>query len=101
MATLTVRNVDDALKGRLRVRAAARNRSMEEEVRHILRAALQEPAAPKVDLGARIRARFAGFGDVELPIDQREPVREPPRLGVAAVPARRSAGPGKSTTKRR
>jgi hypothetical protein len=27
------------------------------------------------DLGARIRARFAGLGDVQLPIEAREPVR--------------------------
>ena len=101
MATLTVRNVDDSLKSRLRMRAAARNRSMEEEVRHILRAALQEPTAPTVDLAARIRARFAGFGDIELPIAQREPAREPPRLDTAPAPTRRAARSGKSTTKRR
>ena len=101
MATLTVRNVDDSLKSRLRLRAAARNRSMEDEVRHILRAALQEPTAPTIDLGARIRARFAGLGDIELPIAQREPVREPPRLGVASAPTRRAARPGKSPTQRR
>jgi antitoxin FitA len=84
MATLTVRNLEDSLKSRLRLRAAARNRSMEDEVRHILRAALQEPAAPAPDLGARIRARFAAFGDVQLPLGEREPVRPPPVLAAAA-----------------
>jgi len=44
MATLTIRNLEDPLKSRLRLRAAARNRSMEEEARQILRAALQEPS---------------------------------------------------------
>ena len=78
MATLTIRNLDDSLKSRLRLRAAARNRSMEEEARQILRAALQEPMVPAQDLGARIRARFAGFGDVQLQVEPREPVRPPP-----------------------
>ena len=80
MGTLTIRNLEDPLKSRLRLRAAARNRSMEEEARQILRAALQEPSAPMPDLGTRIRARFAGLGDIQLPIDAREPVRPPPTL---------------------
>ena len=98
MGTLTIRNLDDPLKTRLRVRAAARNRSMEEEARQILRAALQEPAARETDLGARIHARFAGLGDIDLPIAPREPLRPPPSFaepaagaakGVAGVRARR------------
>lgn len=85
MATLTIRNLDDPLKNRLRIRAASRNRSMEEEVRQILREALQEPAAPGEDLGQRIRARFAPLGYVDLPIAPREPVRTPPATGAAAA----------------
>lgn len=90
MATLTVRNLEDSLKTRLRLRAAARNRSMEDEVRHILRAALQEAPVPSTNLGARIRARFAGFGDVRLHIAAREPIRPPPAFAQAspAVAAR-------------
>lgn len=85
MGTLTIRNLEDPLKSRLRLRAAARNHSMEEEARQILRAALQEPAPATTDLGARIRARFAGLGDVQLPIDAREPVRPPPVLNKPAA----------------
>jgi plasmid stability protein len=80
MGTLTIRNLEDALKSRLRLRAAARNRSMEEEARQILRAALQAPEGATPDLGARIRARFAGLGDIQMPIDAREPVRPLPAL---------------------
>lgn len=80
MGTLTIRNIEDPLKRRLRMRAAARNRSMEEEARQILRAVLMEAAAPESDLGARIRSRFAKVGDVELPIAPREAVRTPPDL---------------------
>ena len=80
MGTLTIRNLEDSLKHRLRMRAAARNRSMEEEARQILRTALQEPAVQTLDLGTRIRARFAALGDVQLPIEARQNLREPPEL---------------------
>jgi plasmid stability protein len=89
MATLTIRNLEDPLKSRLRLRAAARNRSMEEEARQILRAALQEPSLPTPDLGARIRARFVALGDVQLPIEARDPVRPSPSL--AEPPAARAS----------
>lgn len=75
MATLTIRNLDDRLKGRLRIRAAARGRSMEEEARQILRTALSESEPASANLAARIRGRFAKLGDVQLPIAPREPVR--------------------------
>ena len=77
MGTLTIRNLEDPLKSRLRLRAAARNRSMEEEARQILRAALLEPVVPPQDLGTRIRARFAALGDVQLAVEPREQVRQP------------------------
>ena len=80
MGTLTIRNLEDLLKIRLRMRAAARNRSMEEEARQILRAALLDAPAQPSDLGTRIRARFAGLGDVQLAIEPREAMRTPPRL---------------------
>ncbi len=85
MATLTIRNLEDPLKRRLRLRAAARNRSMEEEARQILRAALQESPARSPDLGTQIRARFAELGDVHVSIEPREPVRPPPTFGKPAV----------------
>jgi antitoxin FitA len=78
VGTLTIRNLEDPLKSRLRLRAAARNRSMEEEARQILRAALQESGAPTEDLGSRIRSRFAALGDVQLALETREPPNEPP-----------------------
>jgi plasmid stability protein len=77
VASLTIRNLEEVLKGRLRVRAASRGRSMEEEARHILRAALNEARPPVSGFGERIHRRFAALGDVHLPIAAREPVREP------------------------
>ena len=44
MNQLTIRGVDDELKRKLRVRAAENGRSMEEEVRQILRHALSLPS---------------------------------------------------------
>ena len=75
MATLTIRNLDERLKGRLRVRAATRGRSMEEEARQILRTVLNESEPASSNLFERIRLRFAKLGDVQLPIAAREPVR--------------------------
>lgn len=64
MAAITIRNLDDQLKARLRLEAARHGRSMEEEVRVILREALGPPAS--VGLGTRIHERFAAVGGVEL-----------------------------------
>ena len=79
MASITIRNLDDALKRRLRIRAAEHGRSLEEEVREILRQAVGKVAPPK-DLGRAIHARFAALGGVELELPERGPIREPPEL---------------------
>lgn len=70
MATLTIRDLDDALKARLRVRAAHHGRSMEAEARAILRAALTGPT-PGRGLGSRIQQRFADLDDVALALPLR------------------------------
>lgn len=45
MASITIRNLDEDIKTRLRVQAAQNNRSMEEEARIILRKALEQAAS--------------------------------------------------------
>lgn len=80
MASITIRNLDDDLKQRLRLRAAEHGHSMEEEARGILRQALGQPAIPR-NLAAAIRARFAPLGGVDLELPPREPMREPPDFG--------------------
>lgn len=77
MASITIRNLDDRLKGRLRVRAARHGRSMEEEARDILRRALSGGESQPGNLAQAIRARFAPLGGVELPETPREPMRPP------------------------
>jgi plasmid stability protein len=79
MASITIRNLDDDLKRRLRVRAAEHGRSMEEEAREILRQVVGESAPPR-NLAAAIRARVAPLGGVHLDLPTREPMREPPRF---------------------
>lgn len=80
MASITIRNLDDAIKHQLRVRAAEHGRSMEEEAREILRE-VTGAARPPRNLAAAIRARVAPLGGVELDIPPREAMREPPRFG--------------------
>ncbi len=90
MASITIRNLDAHTKARLRVRAAHRQRSMEEEARNILRTALaQDEDAPR-DLGAAIGARFRSVGGLDLKLPAREPIREPPAVGRPAVKRRKS-----------
>ncbi|AIC17448.1 MULTISPECIES: FitA-like ribbon-helix-helix domain-containing protein [Pseudomonas] len=76
MASLTIRNLDDHIKERLRIEAAHNGHSMEEEARLILRRALSRTADSQ-GLGSRIRARFAEAGGVELELPERT---EPPRV---------------------
>jgi plasmid stability protein len=80
VASITIRNLDEATKRRLKLRAAHSNRSMEEEARSILRAALAEEVRSPHDLAAAIHRRFAPLGGVELELPRREPMREPPEL---------------------
>ena len=80
MASITVRNLEDGLKRRLRVRAAENGRSMEEEARDILRTALHQQQPERENLASAIRARVAPLGGVELDIPPRTPMRKPPRF---------------------
>lgn len=77
MASITIRNLDEQLKAHLRLQAARHGRSMEEEVRIILRGALN-PSQHGEGLGSRIRKRFAESGGVELELPSRsEKPRDP------------------------
>ena len=78
MASITIRNLDDDVKTRLRVRAAEHHRSMEEEARLILREAVDGSRTGPRDLTAFTRECFAPLGGVELELPPRGPMREPP-----------------------
>ncbi len=79
MSSITIRNLDPAIKELLRIRSAEHGHSMEAEVRRILQAALTIPAKKHENsLYDRIHDRFAAIGGVDLDLPPREPGREPP-----------------------
>jgi plasmid stability protein len=78
MASITIRNLDDDLKKRLRLRAAEHGRSMEGEARDILQSSLRPQAHSSAELYAAIRADVAPLGGVKLEPLLRQPVRDPP-----------------------
>lgn len=82
MATLTIRNLDDGLKPRLRVRAAQHGQSMEDEACDILRTMLSAKASRADSLFQFIRARIEPLGGVDLDLPLRDPIREPPDLAA-------------------
>jgi len=81
MASITIRNLEDDIKQRLRVRAAENGRSMEEEARDILRRVMGDGAPPR-NLAAAIRARVAHSDRVVLDLPARESMRQPPHFGL-------------------
>jgi plasmid stability protein len=78
MATITIRQLDETTKKRLRMRAANHGRSMEEEAREILKSAVAARPARALNLVESIRRRLEPLGFVDLPEVPREPLREPP-----------------------
>jgi len=68
MAALLIRGIDDKLKRALRIRAAENGRSMEEEMRQILRTALGVPSPEdeherkleELEAAAKVRYRTGG-----------------------------------------
>ena len=88
MSTLTIRNVESEIKDKLRLAAAAHGRSMEEEVRCILRSVLSQPAAA-TGLGSRLHARFAAIGGVDFPLQERTEAASAAEFGDAGVEASR------------
>jgi plasmid stability protein len=70
LSAMSIRNIDDRVKERLRVRAARHGRSMEAEVRAILTAAVTEPGEAS-GLAAALLDRFGELGGVELDLPPR------------------------------
>jgi plasmid stability protein len=70
MAALSIRDLDDSVRERLRVRAARHGRSMEAEVRCILTAAVEEPGEGG-GLFDVLSDRFGALGGVDLELPAR------------------------------
>lgn len=76
MATLTIRNLDDEVREKLRIRAARRGRSMEAEVRAILTDSVSSPVERSlVDVLTEMREALGGL-ELELP-PRTDPARDP------------------------
>jgi plasmid stability protein len=80
VSSIIIRNLEPGIKERLRIRAAEHGLSMEAEARRILHDALIGDRSRDQNLYARIHARFAALGGVDLELPAREPGREPPRF---------------------
>ena len=80
MAALTIRELDEGVKSRLRLRAARNGRSIEEEARLILGEALPEPPTGKSGqhLLDVFRKAFGPLGGVDLELPPRESDWTPP-----------------------
>jgi len=72
VAAISVRDLDEDVARRLKVRAARHGRSMEAEVRAILTDAVATKEDEQPNLAEAIRERFAAIGGVELEIPLRQ-----------------------------
>lgn len=70
MSAVSIRNLDDRVKERIRVRAARHGRSMEAEMRAILTEAVSEPGED-TGLFQALLDRFGQLGGVDLEIPPR------------------------------
>jgi antitoxin FitA len=77
MASITIRNLEQTFKERLRVRAARHGRSMEEEARVILKTSLA-PKRKRQTMADAFRAWFGPKHGVNIELPERPPMREPP-----------------------
>ncbi len=71
MAQLIVRDLENDVKTRLKRRAAQHGRSLEAEVRDILRDAVKNDVSDGLGLGTRIASRFARL---QLKEDELQPL---------------------------
>ena len=79
MASITIREVDDTIKTKLRMRAAEHGRSMEEAAREILRQVVGN-SSDDTNFAAAIHARFAALGGVDLAQPDRSPMCPAPKF---------------------
>ncbi len=70
MAAVSIRNLDDQVRERLRIRAAAHGRSMESEIRAILTEAVDEPSRSN-GLLVTLLDRMGEIGGVDLELPPR------------------------------
>lgn len=72
MAAISVRDLDEDVASKLKMRAARHGRSMEAEVRAILTEAVASGEGEQFNLAQAIRKAFATVGGAELEIPPRQ-----------------------------
>jgi antitoxin FitA len=80
VASVTIRNLDESVKRKLRLRAAQRNRSMEDEARDILRTALAQEPTQHGNLADAIRRRIEPLRGCRSAASGSRPAARPARL---------------------
>ncbi|MBA2532805.1 MAG: Arc family DNA-binding protein [Nocardioidaceae bacterium] len=80
MAAVSIRDLDDQVKERLRIRAAEHGRSMEAEIRAILSAAVSEPVAA-TGLAQALLMRSGALGGLDLDLPARTTAPRAAHLG--------------------
>ncbi|BAT53729.1 hypothetical protein NOS3756_26910 [Nostoc sp. NIES-3756] len=78
MTNITIFNIDENLKKLLQERATKNGRSLEDEVKEILRLAVVKDEKTPVNIVDMIDKRFAHLGNFELEEISREPMRPTP-----------------------
>ncbi|MEJ1931980.1 plasmid stability protein [Nostoc sp. NIES-2111] len=78
MTNITIFNIDENLKKLLQERATKNGRSLEDEVKEILRLAVVGNEKIPVNIVNMIDKRFANLGNFELEEISREPMRPIP-----------------------
>lgn len=78
MSSITIRNLDEAVKNSLRIRAARHGWSIEQEVRQILQQTVTPEQTQTVGFAERINKRFAGLDAESLALPTRRHARIPP-----------------------
>ena len=92
MPAITIRNLDDTLKARLRLQAARHGHSMEEDARQLLHKGLEpDPAIGPVRLTALAQSLFSAEHGVDLVLPPRDAAR---RACLDRLPRPRSRPPG-------
>jgi plasmid stability protein len=77
MASITIRNLEESTKRKLKIRAATHGRSMEQEARVILKNVLAQTSKKRTNLAESIRAIFGPLGGVELERLPPDAIRDP------------------------
>jgi plasmid stability protein len=72
VAAISVRDLDEDVASRLKVRAARHGRSMEAEVRAILTDAVTAAENEQFNLAQAVRERFAAIGGIDLDVPPRQ-----------------------------